>query len=240
MEWAAARDRRRLVRAKAVVAWSGGKDAAVALWRLQRDSRFKVVGLLTTLTSGYDRISMQGVRRVLLEAQAEALGLKVYPVWIPPRCTNRAYEAEMSRVVETIQQEGVRAVAFGDLFLEDVRAYREKMLAPTGLQPLFPIWGEDTSALSRRVIANGFRATLTCVDPRVLPPRFAGRPYDEALLAELPAGVDPCGENGEFHTFVHQAPNFRQSIPIRVGERVERDGFIFADLLPAVGVSHPG
>jgi diphthamide synthase (EF-2-diphthine--ammonia ligase) len=142
--------------------------------------------------------------------------------------------------VETIQQEGVRAVAFGDLFLEDVRAYREKMLAPTGLQPLFPIWGEDTSALSRWVIANGFRATLTCVDPRVLPPRFAGRPYDEALLAELPAGVDPCGENGEFHTFVHQAPNFRWPIPVTVGERVERDGFIFADLLPAVGVSHPG
>ena len=212
----------------------------MALWRLQQDQRFDVVGLLTTLTSGYDRISMQGVRRVLLEAQAEVLGLKVYPVWIPPRCSNEAYETEMSHAVETLQGEGVGAVAFGDVFLEDVRAYRERRLAPTGLQPLFPMWGEDTSALSRWFIANGFRATLTCVDPRALSPGFVERPYDEALLAELPAGVDPCGENGEFHTFVHQAPNFRQSIPITVGERVERDGFVFADLLPAARASHTG
>lgn len=226
-------DRRRFVTTKAVMAWSGGKDSAVALWRLQGDQRFDVVGLLTTITSGYDRISMQGVRRVLLEAQAETLGLKVYPVWIPPSCSNQVYEAEMSRVVETMQREGVQAVAFGDVFLQDVRAYREKMLAPTGLQPLFPMWGEDTSALARSFIANGFRATLTCVDPRVLSADFVGRAYDEALLADLPPKVDPCGENGEFHTFVHQAPNFWQSIPITVGERVERDGFVFADLLPA-------
>jgi diphthamide synthase (EF-2-diphthine--ammonia ligase) len=212
----------------------------VALWRLQQDQRFDVVGLLTTLTSGYDRISMQGVRRVLLEAQAKTLGLKVYPVWIPPRCSNEAYETEMSHAVETLQGEGVGAVAFGDVFLEDVRAYREKMLAPTEFQPLFPNWGEDTSALSRWVIASGFRATLTCVDPRALSPNFAGRAYDEALLAEMPASVDPCGENGEFHTFVHQAPNFRRAIPITVGERVERDGFFFADLLPAARVSHTG
>ncbi len=226
------------MRVKTIIAWSGGKDSAVALWRLQRDPRFQVVGLLTTITSGYDRISMQGVRRVLLEAQAETLGLRVYPVWIPSRCSNRVYEAEMSRVVETIQHGGVQAVAFGDLFLEDVRAYREKMLAPTGLQPLFPLWGEDTHALSRWVIANGFKATLTCVDPRVLPPGLVGRAYDEALLAELPASVDPCGENGEFHTFVHQAPNFRRSIPITLGERVERDGFLFADLLPGGSEPH--
>jgi uncharacterized protein (TIGR00290 family) len=228
------------VRTKAVVAWSAGKDSAVALWRLQQDPRFDVVGLLTTITSGYDRISMQGVRRVLLEAQAETLGPKVYPVWIPPRCSNQVYEAEMSRVVDTIQRQGVQAVAFGDVFLEDVRAYRERMLAPTGLRPLFPMWGEDTSALSRWFIANGFRATLTCVDPRALPADFVGRAYDEALLAELPPEVDPCGENGEFHTFVHDAPNFRQSIPISVGERVERDGFFFADLLPAARASHKG
>ncbi len=226
------------MKSKAVMAWSAGKDSAVALWRLQQDANFQVVGLLTTITSGYDRVSMQGVRRVLLEAQAETLGLKVYPVWIPPRCSNEAYEAEMSRAVETLQGDGVEAVAFGDLFLEDVRAYREKMLAPTGLQPLFPIWGEDTNELSRWVIASGFRATLTCVDPRALSPDFVGRAYDEALLAELPATVDPCGENGEFHTFVHDAPNFRHSIPITVGERVERDGFFFADLLPAATVSH--
>jgi uncharacterized protein (TIGR00290 family) len=228
------------VTTKAVVAWSGGKDSAVALWRLQGDQRFDVVGLLTTITSGYDRISMQGVRRVLLEAQAETLGLEVYLVWIPPSCSNQVYEAEMSRVVETIQREGVQAVAFGDVFLEDVRAYRERMLAPTKLRPLFPMWGEDTSALARWFIDNDFRATLTCVDPRVLSADFVGRAYDEALLTELPPEVDPCGENGEFHTFVHQAPNFRQSIPITVGERVERDGFFFADLLPADRGSHWG
>ena len=142
--------------------------------------------------------------------------------------------------METLQGDGVEAVAFGDLFLEDVRAYREKMLAPTGLQPLFPNWGEDTSALSRWFIANGFRATLTCVDPRVLSPDFAGRAYNEVLLADLPPQVDPCGENGEFHTFVHQAPNFRCSIPVTVGERVERDGFVFADLLLAGRASHRG
>jgi uncharacterized protein (TIGR00290 family) len=228
------------VRTKAVVAWSGGKDSAVALWRLQQDPRFQVTALLTTITSGYNRISLQGVRRALLEAQAETLGLKVYPAWIPPRCSNQVYEAEMSRVVEAIKREGVQAVAFGDLFLEDVRAYREKMLAPTGMQPLFPIWGEDTYALSRWVIASGFGATLTCVDPRVLSPGLLGRAYDEALLAELPPGVDPCGENGEFHTFVHEAPNFRRAIPIPLGERVERDGFLFADLLPGRERGRPG
>ncbi len=228
------------MRTKAVVAWSGGKDSAVALWRLQRDPRLDVVGLLTTLTSGYDRISMQGVRRTLLEAQAQTLGLKVYPVWIPPRCSNQVYEAEMSRVVDAIQRQGVQAVAFGDVFLEDVRAYRERMLAPTGLRPLFPMWGEDTHALARWFIANAFRATLTCVDPRLLSPDFVGRAYDATLLAELSPEVDPCGENGEFHTFVHDAPNFRQPIPITVGERVERDGFFFADLLPAATASHTG
>ena len=224
------------MKTKAVMAWSGGKDSAVALWRLQQDAKFEVTGLLTTLTAGYDRISMQGVRRVLLEAQAETLGLKVYHVWVPPHCSNQVYEAEMSRAVETLQGDGVEAVAFGDLFLEDVRAYREKMLAPTGLQPLFPIWGEDTNDLSRWVIGNGFQATLSCVDPRALSPDFVGRAYDEALLAELPPEVDPCGENGEFHTFVHGAPNFRQPILITVGERVQRDGFFFADLLPMAGV----
>jgi uncharacterized protein (TIGR00290 family) len=224
------------VKTKVVMAWSGGKDGAAALWRLQQKAGFEVAGLLTTLTAGYDRISMQGVRRVLLEAQAETLDLKVYPVWIPPHCSDQVYEAEMSRAVETLQRDGVKAVAFGDLFLEDVRAYREKMLAPTGLQPLFPVWGEDTNDLSRWVIANGFRATLCCVDPRALSPDFVGRAYDEALLADLPPQVDPCGENGEFHTFVHDAPNFRKSIRITVGERVQRDGFVFADLLPMAGV----
>ena len=221
------------------MAWSSGKDSAVALWRLQRGSQFEVVGLLTTLTADYDRISMHGVRQELLEAQAEALGLKVYPVWIPPNASNQVYEAEMSRAVDVLEQDGVKAVGFGDLFLEDVRAYREKMLAPTGLEPLFPIWGEDTGDLSHWVVANGFKATLTCVDPRALSPDFVGRAYDEALLNELPEGVDPCGENGEFHTFVHDAPNFRRAVPTAVGERVEREGFFFADLLPMAGAGWP-
>ncbi len=214
------------------MAWSSGKDSAVALWRLQQDPNLDVVGLLTTLTAGYNRVSMHGVRQALLEAQAGALGLRMYPVWIPPNASNQVYEAEMSRAVETLEADGVKAVGFGDLFLQDVRAYRETMLASTGLQPLFPIWGEDTGRLSRWVIASGFRAVLSCVDPKALSMDFAGRAYDEALLDELPPGVDPCGENGEFHTFVHDAPNFRQSIPITVGERVEREGFFFADLLP--------
>lgn len=214
------------------MAWSSGKDSAVALWRLQRDTGVEVVGLLTTLTAGYDRISMHGVRQALLEAQAEALGLNVYPVWIPPNANNEVYEERMSQAVETLLGDGVTAVGFGDLFLEDVRAYRERMLAQTGLKPLFPIWGEDTRELSRWVVANGFRSILTCVDPRTMPPQFVGRAYDEALLADLPVGVDPCGENGEFHTFVHDAPNFRHEIAVTVGETVEREGFWFADLTP--------
>ena len=217
---------------KVVMSWSGGKDSAVALWRLQQDTDVEVTGLLTTLTAGYDRISMQGVRRTLLEAQADVLDLKVYPVWIPPRCSNQVYEAEMSRAVETLQADGVEAIGFGDLFLEDVRAYREEKLAPTGLRPLFPNWGEDTNDLSRWLIASGFRATLSCVDPRALSADFVGRAYDEKFLDELPPEVDPCGENGEFHTFVHAAPNFSRPIRIAVGERTERDGFFFADLLP--------
>jgi uncharacterized protein (TIGR00290 family) len=220
------------VKKKAVMAWSSGKDSAVALWRLQRDTGVEVVGLLTTLTAGYDRISMHGVRQALLEAQAEALGLKVYPVWIPPNANNEVYEERMSQAVETLLGDGVTAVGFGDLFLEDVRAYRERMLAGTGLRPVFPIWGEDTREFSRWLVENGFQATLTCIDPRVLPPDFAGRAYDEALLDELPEGVDPCGENGEFHTFVHDAPNFRHEIAVTVGETVEREGFWFADLTP--------
>ena len=221
------------VRTKAVVAWSSGKDSAVALWRLQQDVHFEVVGLLTTLTSGYERISMHGVRQALLEAQAEALCLKLYPVWIPPNSSNQVYEAEMSRAVETLQQDGVKAVGFGDLFLEDVRAYREKMLAPTGMKPLFPVWGEDTRDLSRWLVANGFKATLTCIDPRSLAPEFVGRAYDETLLAELPPGVDPCGENGEFHTFVYDGPIFERPIPFDRGDVVLREKrFYYFDLKP--------
>ncbi len=218
---------------KTVMAWSGGKDSACALWRLQENGRHEVTGLLTTLTEGFGRISMHGVRQELLAAQVEALGLPAYEVWIPQGASNAAYEERMGAAVSQMLGDGVEAVAFGDLFLEDVRAYREKMLAPTGLEPVFPLWGAPTAALARRVIADGFRAVLACVDPRAVPAEFAGREYDEALLEELPAEADPCAERGEFHTFVYDAPNFAAPIAITRGEVAEREGFVFADLLPA-------
>lgn len=215
------------------MAWSGGKDSACALWRLQQDNRYEITGLLTTLTEGFDRISMHGVRRELLAAQAQALGLPVYEVWIPQGASNEIYEQRMGAMIERIVSEGVEAVAFGDLFLEDIRAYREKMLAPTGLEPLFPLWGAPTAALARRIIADGFRAVLTCVDPRAVPAEFAGREYDETLLGEMPPEADLCAERGEFHTFVYDAPNFAAPIAFTRGDVVEREGFVFADLLPA-------
>jgi diphthamide synthase (EF-2-diphthine--ammonia ligase) len=188
---------------------------------------------LTTLTEGFDRVSMHGVRRELLLAQAKALDLPVYEVRIPQGASNEVYEGRMGAVVERMKGDGVKAVAFGDLFLEDIRAYREKMLAGTGIEPVFPLWGAPTAPLARRVIADGFRAVLTCVDPKAVSATFAGREYDEALLAELPPEADPCAELGEFHTFVYDAPNFAAPIAIEHGEVVERDGFVFADLLPA-------
>ena len=217
---------------KAVMAWSGGKDSACALWRLQQDARYEVVGLLTTLTEGYDRVSMAGIRRELLLAQAAALGLPVREVWIPQVATNEVYEERMGAAVEQMLAEGVRAVAFGDLFLEDVRAYRERTLADTGLEPVFPIWGAPTLALAHRVMADGFRAVLVCVDPRQVPAELASRDFDASLLADLPPEADPCAERGEFHTFVYDAPNFSAPIPFTRGEVVEREGFVFADLLP--------
>jgi uncharacterized protein (TIGR00290 family) len=217
---------------KVVMCWSCGKDSATALWTLQQDSEYAVVGLLTTLTEGYDRVSMSGVRHELLRRQASALGLPVHEVWIPPQCINPVYEARMGEAVRQLKEGGVEAVAFGDLFLEDIREYREQQMAPTGLSCVFPIWGEDTGRLSHRMIENGLRATLVCVDPRQVPAALAGRAYDETLLAELPASADPCGERGEFHTFVWDAPNFQSPIDTRPGEIVERDGFFFADLIP--------
>jgi uncharacterized protein (TIGR00290 family) len=214
------------------MAWSGGKDSSYALWRLLQDDRYEVVGLLTTLTDTYDRISMHGVRRELLDAQARALGLPVYAVYIPVVASNEQYEEAMGSAVQSVLADGVRACAFGDLYLEDVRAYRERMLSGTGIQPLFPLWGEDTTKLARQVIADGFRAVLTCVDPRQVPRELAGREFDERLLGQLPASADPCAERGEFHTFVYDAPHFAKPIPFTRGEVVERDGFVFADLLP--------
>ena len=220
------------MRNKAVMCWSCGKDSAIALWTLQHAGEYEIVGLLTTLTEGYDRVSMSGVRRELLQRQASALGLPVDEVWIPPQCINPVYEARMGEAVQQLKEGGVAAVAFGDLFLEDVRDYREQQMAGTGLSCVFPIWGEDTVRLSQRMIDSGLRATLVCVDPRQVPAGLAGRAYDETLLADLPASADPCGERGEFHTFVWDAPNFRAPIDVSPGEIVERDGFVFADLIP--------
>jgi uncharacterized protein (TIGR00290 family) len=215
-----------------VMCWSCGKDSATALYRLQQDADYEVAALLTTLTEGYDRVSMSGVRRNLLERQGAALGLPVRMVWIPPACVNAVYEARMGVAIEGLKAERVEALAFGDLFLEDVRAYRERQMAPTGLECVFPIWGEDTAALARWMTGH-LRATIVCVDPRQAPPELAGREYDNPLLAELPAAVDPCGERGEFHTFVRDAPNFDSPIEVSRGEVVEREGFWFADLVPA-------
>jgi uncharacterized protein (TIGR00290 family) len=218
---------------KALVAWSSGKDAAWALHELRRAGTLEVVGLLTTVTAEFGRVSMHGVRERLLDLQAAAAGLPCRKVRIPWPCPNERYEAEMARALALARDAGVTHVAFGDLFLEDVRAYREAKLAGSGLSPAFPLWGRDTARLAREMLDGGLRATLTCVDPRALDPSFAGRAFDATLLAELPPGVDPCGERGEFHTFAWDGPVFAAPIAVAPGEVVLRDGFAFADLLPA-------
>jgi uncharacterized protein (TIGR00290 family) len=213
--------------------WSGGKDSAMALHALLQRADVYIAALLTTVTDAYDRISMHGVRRELLVRQAESIGLPLHEVRIPPQCVNPIYEARMEEALRVHHAEGVRTVAFGDIFLEDLRAYREKNLARVGMTALFPIWKRDTRELIREFHKNGFRAIAACVDPKVLDRSFAGRELDDAFFRDLPAGVDPCGENGEFHTFVFDGPIFRKPIPVRVGEIVERDSFIYADLLPS-------
>lgn len=216
---------------KVWLAWSSGKDSAYSLHVLRSMPEVEVVGLLTTVNEAFDRVAMHAVRRELLLAQAAAAGLPLTIVNIPWPCPNEAYEAAMARAMATARSQGVEGVAFGDLFLEDIRRYREERLAPTGLTPLFPLWGRPTAALAEEMIASGLRASLTCVDPRVLAPSFAGRAFDRELLADLPKGVDPCGENGEFHTFAWDGPMFRRPVPVRRGEVVTRDGFVFADLI---------
>jgi uncharacterized protein (TIGR00290 family) len=218
---------------KAVVAWSSGKDSAWALHEVRRAGALEVVGLLTTVTSEFGRVSMHAVREALLDRQAAAVGLPCRKVRIPWPCPNEAYEAEMARALAEARDAGVTRVVFGDLFLEDVRAYRESRLAGTGIDPVFPLWGRDTARLAREMLDGGLRATLTCVDPRALPEAFAGRAFDAALLDALPAGVDPCGERGEFHTCVTAGPMLSAPIATRPGEVVTREGFVFADLLPA-------
>jgi len=218
---------------RALVSWSGGKDSSLALHRVLSERTHRVDGLLTTVTDTHDRISMHGVRRTLLDAQARALALPLRVSRIPPACSNDAYERAAREALAEYASEGGEAVVFGDLFLADVRAYRERLLAPVPLAADFPLWGEDTATLARRFIALGFRAVLVCVDPRQIDPRFCGREFDDALLAELPASADPCGENGEFHTFVYDGPIFREPVQVERGEVVERDGFWFCDLLRA-------
>ncbi len=220
-------------RVRALLAWSSGKDSAWSLQVLRAAGEVEVVGLLTTINQAFDRVAMHAVRTELLRAQAEAAGLPLWPVPIPWPCSNVQYEAAMSEALVRARGDGIEAVAFGDLFLEDIRRYREERLAATGIRPLFPLWGKPTAPLAAEMVAGGLRARLTCVDPRALDQRFAGRDFDAGLLAELPPSVDPCGERGEFHTFAYDGPMFRRPIPIRSGEVVTRDGFVFADLLPA-------
>lgn len=217
---------------KAVVSWSSGKDGAWALHEVRRAGALEVVGLLTTVTSEFARVSMHAVREELLDLQAASLGLPCRKVHIPWPCPNERYEAEMARAIAELRADGVTRIVFGDLFLPDVRAYREQKLAGTGIEPVFPLWGRDTSRLAREMLDGGLRATLTCVDPRQLDGAFAGRVFDAALLAELPPGVDPCGERGEFHTFAWAGPMFSRPVPVTRGEVVTREGFVFADLLP--------
>jgi uncharacterized protein (TIGR00290 family) len=212
--------------------WSGGKDSAMALRSVLQCPDVSVAALLTTVTETYDRISMHGVRRELLVQQAQSIGLPLHEVRIPPHCVNPVYEARMEEALRVHYNAGVRTVAFGDIFLEDLRAYREKNLARIGMTALFPIWKRDTRELIRYFHAAAFRAITACVDPKVLDRSFAGRELDEQFFGDLPANVDPCGENGEFHTFVFDGPIFRNPIPVRAGEILERDSFIYCDLLP--------
>jgi uncharacterized protein (TIGR00290 family) len=218
---------------KALVSWSSGKDSAFALWEVVRTGAFEIVGLLTTVTESYGRVSMHGVREEILDRQAQAAGLPCRKVRIPAGCSNADYERAMGEAVRAAVSGGVAHIVFGDLFLEDIRAYRERMLAGTGLSPVFPLWGRDTGKLAREMLAAGLAARVVCVDPKKLLASFAGRAFDAAFLADLPAGVDPCGENGEFHTCVTAGPMFTGALSTLPGKVVLRDGFVFADIVPA-------
>ncbi len=216
-----------------ILSWSGGKDSALALHALRQDSRWQVAGLLTSVNRDYGRISMHGVRESLLDAQAASLGLPLHKIWLSARSSDAEYADAMSTALAGFRAEGISHVAFGDLFLEDIRAYRETQLAQAGMQGIFPLWGRPTAALAREFLALGFRAALCCVDGQSLDAGFAGREYDADLLAALPAGVDPCGENGEFHSFVYAGPGFSAALDITRGERVTREQrFHYCDLLP--------
>lgn len=222
---------------RAWMSWSSGKDSTLALHTVRATGEVDVVGLLTTVNSTANRVAMHAVRRSLLEAQAHALGLPLHVVELPWPCPNEVYEERMSAAIAAARTSGVDAMVFGDLFLEDVRRYRQESLRGSGITPLFPLWQRPTGAVAQELLSLGVRAVITCVDPKQAPRELAGRWYDEALLASLPSDVDPCGENGEFHTFVVDGPGFARSVDVTVGETVERDGFVFTDVVP---VALPG
>lgn len=222
-----------MVHPQALIAWSSGKDSAWALHEMRRVGMFEVVGALTTVTENFARVSMHGVREELLHAQLAAAGLPAIVVRIPFPCPNEIYELKMATAMQSAKARGITHVIFGDLFLEDVRAYRERQLAGTGITPVFPLWQKPTASLAREMIASGVEAHLSSVDLKKLPASFAGRRFNKALLDALPAGVDACGENGEFHSFVSAGPMLKGKIVVQVGETVEREGFAFADLLAA-------
>lgn len=215
---------------KLLLSWSSGKDSAWALHLVRQNAEYEVVGLLTTLNSAFDRVAMHSTRRAILEAQADAAGLPLIPVPLPWPCSNLEYEEIMREVCARAIAEGVQSIAFGDLFLEDIRAYRERQLQATGLEPVFPLWQLPTHELAREMIRAGLKAKLVCVDPKKLPAEFTGREFDKELLSDLPAHVDPCGENGEFHTCVYAGPMFTHEIHVVTGERLERDGFCYCDV----------
>lgn len=228
-----------MAKKRILLSWSGGKDSAWALHLLRSQPEYEVVGLLTTVNQHFGRVAMHGFREALLDQQAEAAGLPLWKVPLPWPCPNTVYEDLMAKVCERAVAEGLHGIAFGDLFLEDIRAYRMEKLAPTGLQPIFPCWLIPTDQLARQMIAAGVRTHLVCIDPKKMDRKFAGRLFDEQLLTELPETVDPCGERGEFHTFVSAGPMFSRSIEVSPGEVVERDSFVYADLLPASITTHP-
>jgi uncharacterized protein (TIGR00290 family) len=215
-----------------LLSWSSGKDSAWALHALQQDPDWEIAGLLTTFNEAVDRVAMHAVRRTLVEAQAAAAGLPLVRIPIPSPCPNEVYEARMGEAVRQARAAGITHMAFGDLFLEDVRRYREDKLAGTGIEPVFPIWGIPTDVLARDMISAGLVAQITCVDPRQIAAGFAGRTWNADLISDLPASADPCGERGEFHTFCYAGPMFQHPIAVAAGEVLERDGFVFADCVP--------
>jgi len=218
---------------RVLVSWSSGKDCALALYRLLQNPDFEVVGLFSTVNRAFDRVAMHAVRSELLRCQAESIGLALEIIELPWPCSNEAYEVIMADFVARARANGVDCFAFGDLFLEDIRSYREQKLQGSGITPIFPVWGLCTGEMSREIVDSGFKSIITCIDPKQLSPDFAGRQFDSTFLNDLPNGVDPCGERGEFHSFVYDGPIFSRPLPVSLGERVERDGFVFADLLAA-------